>query len=230
MNGQQLLNARLNRRWEQLEAAEKLKVSQPYLSLLEAGKRPVTENLARRAVHVYKLPPTVLPFGQGQKSPRSNEADYLDLHLAALGYHKFSHLKKSKKVKRVNPAFVLITALQKDDLDSRTLEAMPWLIYNFPEMNWSKIIREVKLADGQNRLGFLISLAYEKSNRTNDEYKKHIFKDLLSSLQKSRLYEEDSFRRESLTKTEKAWLKKNGSKGSRFWRVLTNLTVEHLAF
>ena len=87
----------------------------------------------------------------------------MDLQFAALGYPKFSHLKKSKSIKKVNPALVLITAIQKDDLDSRTLEAMPWLIYNFPEMNWSKIISEAKLADGQNRLGFLISLAYEKS-------------------------------------------------------------------
>ena len=72
MNGQQLLNARLNRNWEQFEAAEKLKVSQPYLSLLEAGKRPITEHLARRAVQVFKLPPTVLPFDdKSQKSPTS---------------------------------------------------------------------------------------------------------------------------------------------------------------
>ena len=224
MNGQQLLNARLNRNWEQLEAAEKLKVSQPYLSLLEAGKRPITERLARRAVQVFNLPPTVLPFNEKSRIEKVKDSNFLDSQFAALGYPKFSHLKKSRSIKKINPALVLITALQKDDLDSRTLEALPWSIYNFAEMDWSKIIRETKLADAQNRLGFLISPAYEKSKQTNDEYKKQIFKELLSKLEKSRLYEEDSFRRETLTKTEKAWLKKTDQGKRRFWRVLTNLT------
>lgn len=43
MNGEVLLNERLFRHWEQSEAAAKLKVSQPYLSLLETGKRPITK-------------------------------------------------------------------------------------------------------------------------------------------------------------------------------------------
>ncbi len=232
MNGQQLLNARLNKNWEQIETAEKLKVSQSYLSLLEAGKRPVTERLARRAVRVFKLPPTVLPFDTNQTLPKAKTKDneQLDLQLAALGYPKFSHLKKNKKLKKVNPAVVLITALQKDDLDSRSLEALPWLIFNFAEMNWKTIIREAKLSEAQNRLGFLISLAHEKAGQSNAENKKQIFKELLSSLEKSRLYEEDSYRRTSLTNTEKKWLKKNRSKQARFWRVLTNLTIDDLSF
>ena len=232
MTGQQLLNARLNKNWEQIETAEKLKVSQPYLSLLEAGKRPVTDGLARRAVRVFNLPPTVLPFDTNQTLPKAktNNNNILELQLAALGYPKFSHLKKNKKLKKVNPAVVLITALQKDDLDSRSLEALPWLIYNFAEMNWKEIVIEAKLSDAQNWLGFLISLAYEKAGQSNAENKKQIFKELLSGLEKSRLYKEDSFKRISLTNTEKKWLKKNRSKEARFWRVLTNLTIDDLTF
>lgn len=232
MNGRQLLDARLNRNWEQLETAEKLKVSQPYLSLLETGKRPVTERLARRAVSVFKLPPTVLPFiaNQAVAKTHTKGADFLDLQLAALGYPKFAHLKKSKKLKMTNPAAVLIAALQRDDLDSRTLEALPWLIFNFAEMNRQTIIREAKLSNAQNRFGFLVSLAYEKARQSNIDDKRQIFKSLLSDLECSRLYKEDSFKRTSLTKPEKIWLKKNRSKEARFWRVLTNLTTDHLLF
>lgn len=56
MNGEQLLQERTARNWVQNKTAAKLKVSQLYLSLLEAGKRPVTERLACRAARVFDLP------------------------------------------------------------------------------------------------------------------------------------------------------------------------------
>lgn len=232
MNGEQLLNARLGKKWEQLEAAEKLKVSQPYLSLLEAGKRPVTEKLARRAVRIFNLPPTVLPLDTSPNAAKTKikNADYLDLQLAALGYPKFSHLKKNKKLKKTNPAAVLIAALQTDDLGSRTVEALPWLIFNFAEMNWEVIVKEAKLSDAQNKLGFLISLAHEKAVRSKSENQKQIFKELLLKLEKSKLYKEDSFKRNLITKTEHNWLKKNRSKHARVWRVLTDMTADNLTF
>lgn len=239
MNGQELLNARINKNWEQIETAEKLQVSQPYLSLLEAGKRPVTEKLVRRAVRVFGLPPTVLPFDENHFAvktitrTKTKNADFLDLQLAALGYPKFSHLKKNKRLEKVNPAAVLISAFQKNDLESRTLEALPWLIFNFARMNWETIVREAKISDAQNRLGFLISLANEKIKSLNPDSsdpKEQIFKELLSDLERSRLYKEDSYKRTRLTKTEKEWLKKNRSKHARFWRVLTDMTIDYLTF
>lgn len=232
MNGEHLLNARLNKNWEQLEAAEKLKVSQPYLSLLEAGKRPVTEKIARRAVRIFNLPPTVLPLDTNSNAAKTKtkNADFLDLQLAALGYPKFSYLKKNKKLKKLNPAIILITALQTNDLGSRTLEALPWLIFNFAEMNWEAVVKEAKLSDAQNKFGFLISLAYEKARQLNSENKKQIFKELLLKLEKSKLYKENSFKRNSLTKAEHNWLKKNRSKQARVWRVLTDLTIDNLVF
>ena len=70
-------------------------------------------------------------------------------------------------------------------MGSRTLEALPWLMFNFAEMNWEEVVKEAKLSDAQNRLGFLISLAYEKARQLNPENKKQIFKELLSKLEKS---------------------------------------------
>jgi len=229
MNGEQLLKERLSRNWEQQDAAGKLKVSQPYLSLIEAGKRPVTEKLALRAVRVFNLPPTALPVKNHSKTSRSKTEDLLAFQLAGLGYPKFSHLK-IKKSRKVNPASVLISVLQTNDLESRIVEALPWLIFNFREMDWSQVFNTAKLCDAQNRLGFLLSLSYKLSVKTNDKNKKDLFKQLLSTLEKSRLALNDSFQRESLTEAEKAWLKKNRSKDARRWRVLSNLSPDNLIY
>lgn len=227
MNGEQLLKARLSRNWEQIEAANKLKVSQPYLSLIETGKRPVTDTLARRAVRVFNLPPTALPVKDSPPKLRSIAQDSLASQLAALGYPKFSHLKKMRKV---NPASVLISALLADDLDSRIVEALPWLILNFADLDWSQVIKAAKLGDAQNRLGFLVSLAYELAKKSEDQNKAASLRERLSSLEKFRLLQDDSFRRTSLTASERAWLKKNRPRTARRWRVLSNLTAEHLIY
>ncbi len=227
MNGEQLLQMRISRNWEQQGAAAKLKVSQPYLSLIEAGKRRVTQKLARRAMQVFKLPPTSLPLELQSESSRTKPESLLAAQIAGLGYPKFSHLKKMRKV---NPAAVLISALKTSDLDSRIVEALTWLIFNFPDMEWSKVIETAKLYDAQNRLGFLLSLSYKSSAKPKDKNKRDLFKQLLSTLEKSRLARNDSFRRESLTETEKTWLKKNRPRDARYWRVLSNLSADHLVY
>ena len=227
MNGEQLLKARLSRDWEQQEAAARLKVSQPYLSLIEAGKRPVTEQLALRAVRVFNLPPTALPVKHSPNASRSKIENLLASQLAGLGYPKFSH---SKKTRKVNPAAVLMSALEKDALDSRTVEALPWLVFNISDMNWSQVVATAKLNDTQNRLGFLLSLAYTRIKQIGSESKKQSFKELLSILEKSRLIRDDSFWQQALTASEKAWLRKNRPRAARHWRVLSNLSADHLVF
>ena len=226
MNGEQLLKERLSRNWEQQATATKLRVSQPYLSLIEAGKRPVTETLARRAVRIFNLAPTALPIKYSVEKSDIKLGNLLASQLAGLGYPKFSHLKKAKKV---NPATVLMTALAKDEVDSRTVEALPWLIFNFSEMDWARVIGSAKLNNSQNRLGFLLSLAYDLAKRKKETNKFSLFKKLLLDLESSRLIMNDSFRRKSLTDSEKRWLKRERPRGARHWRMLSNLSALHLA-
>ena len=233
MNGEQLLKERLSRNWEQIETAARLKVSQPYLSLIEAGKRPVTEKLACRAVRVFNLSPTALPVKLPSPAPpaasrsRPKNGEILASQLAALGYPKFSHLKKTRKI---NPAAILISALKEDDLDSRLVEALPWLIFNFSDIDWTQVVNSAKLDDAQNRLGFLLSLARAIAQRAQDENKTGLFRHLLSNLEKSRLLRDDSFQRNSMTESEKAWLRKNRPRRARDWRVLSNLSENHLIY
>lgn len=192
MNGEQILKERLSRNWEQFKTAARLKVSQPYLSLIEAGKRPVTESVARRAINLFNLPPTSLPLKNEIESANIKSEDYLAAQIANLGYGKFSHLKK--KLKKINPAVILISALKTDDLESRIVESLPWLVYKFPKMDWSQVIKSAKISNAQNRLGYILSLAYKRAKNEPDKEKKILFKELLSDLEKSKLFCEDHFK------------------------------------
>src|SRR5207302_11340600 len=83
MNPTDLRSVRRQRGWSEQEAARRLGVSQSYLSMLEEGKRRLTSRVARRAMSVFALPPTVLP-----PSPPENQwgGETLAQHLAALDY------------------------------------------------------------------------------------------------------------------------------------------------
>lgn len=225
MNINQLAQSRLRKGLEQQEAARLLGVSQPYLSLLESGKRKLTRKLAEKAVKVFDLPPSDLPSVADLENLPENTNDELAGMLAALGYPKFSHLRKGKAS---NPAQLLFSALRKVNLDSRFAESLPWLVYSFPEMDWEKLIKYAKILDLQNRLGFFVSLAQELAEKTSDKHKVRLLSEVEKSLEKSRLYREDFWG--NLTEAEKAYLKTNRSEKAKHWRVLSDLTVEHLDY
>src|SRR5437016_3879375 len=92
MNGQDLREARRKRGWTQVETAEKLGVTQAYLSMLERGRRPLPYDLARLAVETLHAPPTALPLRE-QAFVAPAQSDKLSLQLAALGYPGFAHLR-----------------------------------------------------------------------------------------------------------------------------------------
>jgi hypothetical protein len=74
-----------------MEAAGKLGVSQPYLSLLEKGDRKVSAKLARKAVTLYRLSPVVLRFTLKATTakPRPVPAQTMAEELSALGIPGF---------------------------------------------------------------------------------------------------------------------------------------------
>ena len=79
----------------QKDAARSLRVSQPYLSLLENGDRPLTPTLKRRAVKTFNLAVTELPSLASQYKVAKVTDDQLTADLSALGYPGFSHYKPS---------------------------------------------------------------------------------------------------------------------------------------
>lgn len=223
MNDRQLVKSRLRKGLEQQEAARLLGVSQPYLSLLESGKRNLPRRLAERAVKVFDLPPGELPVEPDWENlPEKTDAELAGM-LAALDYPKFSHLKKGVKA---NPAQILFSALKKEILDSRIAESLPWLIFTFPEMDWEKLIKFARIFDLQNRLGFFVSLARRLAEKAGAGQKRRLLSEIEKSLAKSRLYREDFWG--NLTDAEKKYLKTNRPEDAKYWRVLSDLSLEHL--
>ena len=135
-----------------------------------------------------------------------------------------------KLKQKKNPAEVLLSALKSDNLDSRIAEALPWIIFNFPHIDWHTVIKIAKINDLQNRLGFIVNLAEKLAAKSNDSYKLKIIRERRLELTNSRLWREDTLCNNSLTEVEKKWLKNNRSKEAKFWRILTDLDVKHLNY
>ncbi len=91
MTGHQLHQSRKRSGLTQKDAARSLRVSQPYLSLLENGDRPLTPALKKRAVKTFNLAVTELPSLASQYKVAKVTDDQLTADLSALGYPGFSH-------------------------------------------------------------------------------------------------------------------------------------------
>jgi transcriptional regulator with XRE-family HTH domain len=136
MTSQELTAGRVKAALTQFQAARRLRVSQPYLSRLENGTRPITSALARRAASVYRLPATALPL---PFSPTKEiDATRLAHQLASLGYPGFGHLRAGGY--KANPASVVLDALLQRNLETRLSEALPWVVATYPNLQWDWLI------------------------------------------------------------------------------------------
>lgn len=211
----------------QVVAARALDVSQPYLSQLETGLRVASADLARKAAKLYELPPTALPLPK-PLHVRGDLPDELHRQLASLGYPGFEHVR-SKAVS--NPAEVVLNAVVRPDLDTRLVEALPWVLSAYTDLNWEWLRDRVKWNNAQNRLGYLVHLA-EQTARTLPERQGVV--QVLSrwerELEEARLAREGTLCRDSMPETERTWLRSNRSEAAVHWSLLTGLTAEQLPY
>lgn len=226
MDGTTLRKARQNKNWTQQRAARALCVTQAYLSMLEKGRRTVSESFVRKALQVFDLPPTALPLPSEAAGVPARQNDFT-ADLAALGYPGFAYLRT--KVQK-NPAEVLLDALNEPNLDARVAEGLPWLTLTYVDMDWDWLIRNVKVRDRQNRLGFAVSLASEVAERKNDGERTRKLRQCLEVLDSARLAREDTFCHDSMTQAERNWLRKHRSPVAAHWNLLTDMKGEHLAY
>jgi len=226
MRNEELKTGRLNAGLTQVQAARRLGVSQPYLSQLEKGERPVTAVLARSAATLYRLPATALPMPETTPVGAENP-DRLARQLAGLGYPGFAHLRALK----ANPAAVVFAALVQQDLEARLAEALPWVLLTYPDLDWSWLVRQVKLQDVQNRLGFLVALAKSLAD-TRPQFRPALehLSAVEEQLERARLAHENTLSRESMPAAERRWLQTNRSPLARHWSLLTGLTADQLAY
>src|SRR5260370_3437430 len=185
MNGTTLREARQNRNWTQEQAARALGVTQAYLSMLEKGRRTVSESFVRRALKVSDFPPTALPLpSEVSEAPVRSRKNDFTVDLAALGYPGFAHLRT--RVQK-NPAGVLLEALDQPNLDARVAEGLPWLALTYVDMDWNWLVRNAKVHDRQNRLGFAVSLASEVAEREGKGARASRLRQRLEDLESARL-------------------------------------------
>jgi transcriptional regulator with XRE-family HTH domain len=218
--------ARLQHGWTEKQAATKLGISQSYSAMLESGRRRVTPRLARTFISVYGLNRTPNVF-----DPRSKVADQeLATMLAAWGYPGFAPLKRG--VAELNPPEVLLRALSQDELETRLAEANPWILVKYWHMDTTWLVKQAKLNDQQNRLGFVVSLATRMSEKSDSpfESRNEALKNLEETLEKSRLAREDAFLNCSDTVVERQSLQQNRSEEAKHWKLLTSWRLEHLQF
>jgi len=206
---EQLKRARLDRGWSQQEAANRLGVTQAYLSMLESGVRNPSR-LARKLMQVYGLSPTVLPV---DKVREEVSADSLAHELALLGYPGLAHLRRGGRT--VNPATFLLTALGQCNLEARTAEGLPWVVLRYPDMPTDFLVREARARNLQNRLGFVVTLGRRAAGRDD-------LQPLEQTLADSKLEKQDSFCKE-LNDAERRWLRENSSEEARQWHLLSDL-------
>lgn len=227
MTGQHLREGRKNRGWTQQTAAAKLGVSQPYLALMERGERRVPARLARKAAHLYGLSLTALPVEHDWNDAPHGDDREMAAYLAGLGYPGFAYLRPTKKR---NPAEVLFRALSCADLGSRLTEALPWVLLEYPNLDWNWLVRAAKVQNLQNRLGFVTSMGRRLAEARGNESVANTLREHELALEKARLVHEDTLCHASLSEAEKRWLREHRSAEARHWNLLTDLSPEHLSY
>jgi transcriptional regulator with XRE-family HTH domain len=227
MTNQQFKAGRVQARLTQIQAAQRLRLSQPYLSQLERGERPITPGLARLATKVYGLPPTLLPVSETSAFGEMSGASRLARQLSGLGYPGFTHLR----AERTNPAALVLQSLVQRDLEVRLTEALPWVLGAYPDLSWPWLMDQIKLNDVQNRLGFIVGMTKElAASRGKIRSVVEPLSAVEAKLEHSRLVREDTLCRESMPPAERRWLASNRSPLARHWNLLTGLTVDQLPY
>lgn len=221
MTGQTLETVRKRQGVSQVEAAKLLGLSQPMFSHMETGRRKVSPEVARRAAELFGADATDLPLSTAE---RHSEED-LAKELGALGYPGFAHLTASLR----NPAEVLFDGLDRSDLDVRTTEGLPWLVFQYSHLDWAWLLRELKLRNRQNRLGFVVSLANNMACRLRREDVVQSLEKVLPELEDARLAKEDTLCQESWPSSRKKHVRSVRSKLAAHWNLDTRLSEVDLA-
>jgi transcriptional regulator with XRE-family HTH domain len=224
MTGLDLKEARTKLGWTQEQAAGALGLTQAYLSMVELERRSVSPRVLQRARDVFDLPPAGLPLDAETCHPI--DADVFKSELGALGYPGFNYLR-GKPTK--NPALLLFEALGQAELDTRVVEALPWLASKY-ELRWDWLVPQAKKCDLQNRLGFVVTVAKDLAARHHESSRANKLAEAQLTLERGRLAREDTLCHESMTNAERRWLQQNRSDQARHWNLLTDLELDNLPY
>ena len=126
-----------------------------------------------------------------------------------------------------NPAEVVLNAVVKPDLDTRLVEALPWLLRTYSGLNWDWLRDRAKLNNAQNRLGYLVHLAGKTARETPA---RAVLARWEEELEPARLAQEGTLCRDSMPERERVWLRTNRPDAAAHWNLLTGMTAEQLPY
>ncbi len=200
----------------QAQYAALLGVSQPYLSLLESNRRPLTAKLQAILEARFGKDPTQLPLSLSELELTD---DTLVHSLGKLGYPGFAPLTQAPKL---NPAVLALEVLRKSNAEPRTVEAVVWLLSYFKNLDTTWLVAQAKLRNLQNRLGLLTSLANELTPRPHLQV-------LLDQLEPARLAALHTLCNDAMPSAfRRHLLKDNRPPLAQHWNLLTNLKSDQL--
>lgn len=171
------------------------------------------------------MSPTVLPPSVDDLNAWNSAL--LAAALANLGYAGFRHLKSGRCT---NPAIVLLAAISRDNLEVRVVEGLPWLVAEYYDLDWDWLTREATARGSQNRLGFIVSLGRRIAEIRGAAEAQRKLRQQQEVLDQARLAREDTLCQNMISEAEREWLRQVRSADARHWNLLTDLSVEHLAY
>ena len=130
----------------------------------------------------------------------------------------------------MNPAVVLWAALRSADLETRLVEALPWVAWKYSDLDWDWLLQRLKVTDLQNRLGFVVALAKDVAACHGDLASAAKLAAVETRLERGRLAREDTLCRETMTDAERRWLASARSALAAHWNVLSDLRPENLPY
>jgi hypothetical protein len=125
-----------------------------------------------------------------------------------------------------NPAEVVLHAVLNQDLDTRLVEALPWVLSTYTDLQWEWLRDRVKLNNAQNRLGYLVHMA----RKTAEPRAAQVLSKWEAELEAARLAREGTLCRDSMPERERAWVRANRPEAAVHWSLLTSLTAEQLPY
>jgi hypothetical protein len=143
------------------------------------------------------------------------------------GYPPFRHLRSGRTK---SPAAVLLAAIAAAETKVRTVEALPWVIVEHSDLDWDWLVREAKLRDVQNRLGFLVTLARRVARKRCGKVVDDGLGQVEQVVNRARLAREGTLCQEGLLNAERRWLQQHRSADARHWNLLTDLDSAALPY
>jgi hypothetical protein len=88
----------------------------------------------------------------------------------------------------------------------RVTEALPWLLVTYVDLDWHSMLNQAKLANAQNRLGYLVGLARQLAEQRGESTVVQRLAAVEERLEEARLAKEDTLGRQ-LTAVERSHLR-----------------------